>query len=185
MRKRNFDLKQFSFAGGMGGMPKYGMPGVGGMMLNSRPQVPSIGSMMGMGSLGLPGTFAPSSVPGLPTGPTNLPGTNISSAGQVQPQPPQLSGLPGMPMGLPGVGVPGMPRQPMAPSGPNMPIGGGMFKPPGFPPGMPGMPGMAGLPGMPGGIPGFPQQPNNPGISKPFPPQQPNLLNNPPKPQLK
>ena len=181
MSKRNFALKQFSFAAC--GMPKYGMPN---MMLNSRPQVPSIGGMMGIGSLGLPGTFAPSSVPGLPSGPTNLPGTNISSTGQVQPpQPPQLSGLPGMPMGLPGVGVPGMPRQPMAPSGPNMPIGGGMFKPAGFPPGLPGMSGMPGLPGMPGGLPGFPQQPNNTGLPKPFPPQQPNLLGNLPKPQPK
>ena len=179
MRKRNFDLKQFSF--NANGMPKFGMQGVGGMMLNSRPQVPSMGGMMGIGSLGLPGTFAPSSVPGLPSGPTNLPGTNISSTGQVQPQPPQLSGLPGMPMGLPGVGVPGMPRQPMVPSGPNMPIGGGMFKPPGFPPGLPGMSGMPGLPGMPG----FPQQPNNPGIQKNFPPQQNILGNLPSKPQQK
>jgi hypothetical protein len=181
MRKRNIDFKQFSFAGGM---PKYGMQGVGAMMLNSRPQVPPIGSMMGIGSLGMPGTFAPSSVPGLPSGPTNLPGTNISSTGQVQPQPPQLTGLPGMsgmPMGLPGVGVPGMPRQPMNQPGPNMPIAGGMFKPAGFP----GMPGMPGLPGMPGGLPGFPQQPNNTGLPKPFPPQQPNLLGNLPKPQPK
>lgn len=185
MRKRNIDFKQFSFAGGM---PKYGMQGVGAMMLNSRPQVPPIGSMMGIGSLGMPGTFAPSSVPGLPSGPTNLPGTNISSTGQVQPQPPQLTGLPGMsgmPMGLPGVGVPGMPRQPMNQPGPNMPIAGGMFKPAGFPPGLSGMPGMPGLPGMPGGLPGFPQQPNNTGLPKPFPPQQPNLLGNLPKPQPK